>query len=316
MVEVISNKLNPQTIPHLEIWAWEVPIYLFLGGLAGGLLVISGGILLLQRGGLFNGDYGERPPFSEMVRIGSLLAPVLLGIGMFFLFLDLEYKLHVWRFYTAFVWNSPMSWGSWMLIVFFPLAGLQAMIVNRKWFENIAPLRTLIDRFEPRLNLIAMINVHMGAGIGVYTGILLSTFYARPIWSSAILGFVFLMSGLSSAAAVMMLMAPRREKLIFSKTDMYFISLEGFATTLFIIGGITGSENVRDAMLYLISGPYAPWFWIVFVFGGMIVPLLLETLEALERVRFTVLVPVLVLIGSLTLRFVIVYAGQAFPTFA
>ena len=34
MNEVLSNKLNPQVLPHLEIWAWEVPIYLFLGGLA------------------------------------------------------------------------------------------------------------------------------------------------------------------------------------------------------------------------------------------------------------------------------------------
>ena len=103
---------------------------------------------------------------------------------------------------------------------------------------------------------------------------------------------------------------------MFSKMDMYFISLEGFATTLFIIGGITGSENIRDAMFYLISGPYAPWFWVVFVLGGMIVPLMLETLEAISRIRFTVLVPLLVLTGSLTLRFIIVYAGQAFPTFA
>ena len=49
MNEVLSNKLNPQVLPHLEIWAWEVPIYLFLGGLAGGLLVITGGMLLLQK---------------------------------------------------------------------------------------------------------------------------------------------------------------------------------------------------------------------------------------------------------------------------
>ena len=316
MNEVLSNKLNPQVLPHHEIWAWEVPIYLFLGGLAGGLLVITGGMLLLQKGGLFGKKSEDREAFSGMLQIGSILAPVLLGLGMFFLFLDLEYKFHVWRFYTAFVWTSPMSWGSWMLIIFFPLATLQAVIVNERWVGGINLLRNLIQFTKPHLNLIAMINVHMGAGIGVYTGILLSTFYARPIWSSSILGFVFLMSGLSSAAALVMLMAPRREKLMFSKMDMYFISLEGFATTLFIIGGITGSENIRDAMFYLISGPYAPWFWVVFVLGGMIVPLMLETLEAIGRIRFTVLVPLLVLTGSLTLRFIIVYAGQAFPTFA
>ena len=140
MNEVLSNKLNPQVLPHLEIWAWEVPIYLFLGGLAGGLLVITGGMLLLQKGGLFGKKSEEREAFSGMLQIGSILAPVLLGLGMFFLFLDLEYKFHVWRFYTAFVWTSPMSWGSWMLIIFFPLATLQAVIVNEGWVGGINPV--------------------------------------------------------------------------------------------------------------------------------------------------------------------------------
>jgi formate-dependent nitrite reductase membrane component NrfD len=73
---------------------------------------------------------------------------------------------------------------------------------------------------------------------------------------------------------------------------------------------------VREAMLYLISGKYAPWFWVVFVFGGMVLPLMLETLESLKKVKFSPIVPILVLLGSITLRFVIVFAGQEYPTFA
>ena len=189
-------------------------------------------------------------------------------------------------------------------------------MVNREWFQKFTFLKPIINLTEKNLNLVAMTNVHLGAGVGVYTGILLSTFYARPLWSSAILGFVFLLSGLSAAAALIMLLAPENEKLMFSKIDMYLISLEGFATTLFIVGGITGSENVREAMIYLISGNYAPWFWVVFVFGGMILPLMLETLESLKKVKYSPIVPILVLLGSITLRFVIVMAGQEFPTFA
>lgn len=314
MVEIITNKLNPDVLPHLQIWNWEVPIYLFLGGLAAGLLVLSSGMLLLQKGGVFSHE--QRGEYSYAVKAGSLLAPVLLGLGMFFLFLDLAYKIHVWRFYTAFVYTSPMSWGSWLLVLFFPLSVAQTLVVNREWFERFGFLKPIIDLTERNLNMVAMANVHLGAGVGVYTGILLSTFYARPLWSSAILGFVFLLSGLSAAAALIMLLAPEKEKLMFSKMDMYLISLEGFATTMFIVGGITGSENVREAMIYLISGSYAPWFWVVFVFGGMLVPLVLETLESLEKVKFSPIVPVLVLLGSITLRFVIVFAGQEYPTFA
>ena len=37
----------------------------------------------------------------------------------------------------------------------------------------------------------------------IYTGILLNTMVARPLWNSAILGPLFLVSGLSAGAAVM-----------------------------------------------------------------------------------------------------------------
>ena len=50
MNEVLSNKLNPQVLPHLEIWAWEVPIYLFLGVLQEVFLSLRESMLLLQKG--------------------------------------------------------------------------------------------------------------------------------------------------------------------------------------------------------------------------------------------------------------------------
>ena len=43
----------------------------------------------------------------------------------------------------------------------------------------------------------------LGVGIGIYTGILLNTMVARPLWNSAILGPLFLFSGLSAGAAMM-----------------------------------------------------------------------------------------------------------------
>ncbi|MBF0286795.1 MAG: polysulfide reductase NrfD [SAR324 cluster bacterium] len=316
MTELVTNKINPNVIPHLHIWGWDVAIYLFLGGIAGGLLIISAAMILLQKGGIFSPEE-QTAEYSRQIQVASLLAPVLLGVGMFFLFLDLEFKMHVWRFYTNFNLTSPMSWGSWALLIFFPFSVFQAIVVCQ--FSQIPRFLFLASwesTLKPYLNKIAAVNVHVGMGIGVYTGILLSTYYARPLWSNTVLGFVFLLSGLSSAAALLLLIAPSREKQLYSKIDMYIIAAEGFATTLFILGGITGTENMKNAMLYLIAGPYAPWFWILFVLAGLIIPLVLETLEAIGKIRFSPFVPLLVLIGSISLRFIIVYAGQEIPTFS
>ena len=114
-VEIESGRHNIGVDPSLHIWGWEIPTYLFLGGMVAGLMVLSA-LYELMRG---------RRPGSATLRMAPLLALVLLSLGMGALFLDLEHKLYVWRFYLAFRPTSPMSWGSWILIFVYPAALLQ-----------------------------------------------------------------------------------------------------------------------------------------------------------------------------------------------
>lgn len=323
--EIISTKMNPNVIPHLHIWEWHIPLYLFLGGLAGGLLIITAVMIVLKRHfGIGPRDEGEGCPCLA-VRFGSILAPVLLAIGMLFLFLDLANKFYVWAFYTTIQPTSPMSAGSWILIAFFPMAVLQAMLVNKKFLrdKNIGIINKLIDWTENHLTLVALLNAHIGIGIGIYTGIMLSFFYARPLWSSSILGMLFLISGISSAAALMLLFAPNHEKPIYSKIDTNALWIEMVVLGLFVLGGITGPANSSGAMMHLIAGDhqmagisYMLWFWGGFVALGLLIPMFLEFLEAVGvHIRFPLVAPVLVLMGGLLLRFLIVFAGQTYHTF-
>ena len=110
MPEIEVNRNSHLIDPQLHIWGWEVPVYLFLGGLAAGIMVFTA-LLLLRRGNR------ERSKWS---RWAAFLAPLLLSIGMLALLLDLEYKFHVWRFYAALEITSPMSWGSWILLLIYP----------------------------------------------------------------------------------------------------------------------------------------------------------------------------------------------------
>ena len=323
--EIISTKMNPNVLPHLHIWEWHIPLYLFLGGIAGGLLLITSTMIVMKRHfGIGPKDDGDGCPCFA-VRIGSILSPALLGVGMLFLFLDLAHKLYVWAFYTTIQPTSPMSAGSWILIAFFPLAVLQAMVVNRKYLDklNIDLLNKLIKWTDDHLLKVALLNAHIGVGIGIYTGILLSFFSARPLWSSSILGMLFLVSGISSAAALMLLLAPKDEKHIYSRIDANAMWVELVIVGLFILGGITGTANSHGAMMHLINGdelmagmPYMYWFWGVFVVTGLLIPLLIELLEnAGLHLHLPPIAPVLVLVGGLVLRFLIVFAGQTYHTF-
>ena len=56
-----------------------------------------------------------------------LLAFMLLNVGMGALFLDLTHKLYVWRIYITFQLTSPMSWGSWVLIIVYGVLLVSAL---------------------------------------------------------------------------------------------------------------------------------------------------------------------------------------------
>ena len=306
MIEINSTRINPNVIPHLHVWGWEIPIYLFLGGLSAGLLIISA-ILLLTR---------KESTESKTVRLASLLSPLVLSFGMIFLFLDLANKLNVWRFYTAFIPTSPMSWGSWILIVFMPFSLAQALVLYKDDLAKLPVVGELATSLVKHLGLIAKVNVFMGLAVGAYTGILLSSLFARPLWSNSVMGFLFLMSGLSAAAALLLLIAPKEEKHLYSRFDFSFIGIEVFAMALFIIGALNGSANTSEAMLFLLTGPYAQMFWGITIAVGIVIPFIFEGMEVMGKIKYLPFIPILVLIGSLSLRFVLVYAGQEYPTFS
>ena len=110
LVEVVTHRANAHIDPSLHIWGWEVPVYLFLGGVVAGVMVLTAALALRR---------GDRPA-SAALRWMPLVGVVALSLGMGALFLDLEYKRHVYRFYTSFEWTSPMSWGSWILLLVYP----------------------------------------------------------------------------------------------------------------------------------------------------------------------------------------------------
>ena len=100
-MEVTVTGINALTYPHLHIWDWRVSLYLFLGGLSAGLAVMATVLHLRKGGALVKGDAAGY--------IAPLLVPVILGIGMLFIFLDLERKLNVYWLYLTVNPLSPMS---------------------------------------------------------------------------------------------------------------------------------------------------------------------------------------------------------------
>jgi len=306
---LVTARDNALIDPSLHIWTWEVAMYLFLGGLTAGIMIFAA--LMTVR----NKDHVA--PFAT-TRL-ALLAPIVLSLGMTSLFLDLEHKLFVYRFYTSFQITSPMSWGAWILIVVYPISILQILSTMRSGYSFLASFvdkltigRLVVDWCERYRTEIAYAVIPFAVALGIYTGILLSAFGARPFWNSGVLGLLFLVSGMSTAAALVVLIARQKsEKELFTRLDLVLIFAEIALVTLSLISLASGSGQHIEALQSVMGGSYTFSFWVLFVGIGLLIPLLLEILEIFGISKsLAVLAPVLVLFGGYVLRQVVLDAGQ------
>lgn len=309
MNEITTTRGNAFIDPSLHIWHAEIPLYLFLGGLVAGLLVLPAL------------DAWRRPDAARSRALTLLpwLAPVLLSLGMLFLWLDLANRWNVLRFYFVLRAGSPMSWGSWILLLIYPASILFALAQQPpELATSLAARSRLFVRLpqlaawaRARLRPLALLSAASGVALGIYTGVLLGALGARPLWNSAVLGPLFLVSGLSTGAAFMLLYRlADGERRLLGRADMLLILAELALIGLWLIGLATGSAAAREAVGLLLGGRYTAAFWTMVVAVGLLVPLLAEWLEHRHGLVPGRAAAVLVLIGGLALRWIIVAAGQ------
>jgi protein NrfD len=303
---IVSGRLNYKIDPMLHIWGWEIPLYLFLGGLAAGVLFFAA-FYYLQ---------GKEKEYPAAVKLAPLFTPVLLVIGLIALFIDLNHKPYFWQLYTTIKLQSPMSWGAWTLMVVTPIAFIWSATYLReffpKWDWKYPWLYRLEAFFTEKRRAMAWILVVFSVILGIYTGILLSAFNARPLWNTSILGPLFLASGLSAGAAlIMMLSKSEVERRVFSRIDIILIAIELFLIIHMFMGFLASTQvQIESARLFL-GGPYTLPFWVLVVFMGMVLPAVLEFWELRGRHIPAYIPAVLILVGNILLRFIIAYAGQA-----
>ena len=239
---------------------------------------------------------------------------MLISLGMLALFLDLEHKPYVWRMYTTFQVSSPMSWGGWILLGVYPVLALAAVAgLPGKVTDAWAPLGALAKRLRSSgvRNNAGLAHIVLGAGLGIYTGILLSSLGARPLWASAVLGPLFLVSGLSTGAAFAHMIArDPGEQSMLVRSDNLFLMIELALILLFLVGLNSAGAAQAQAASLLLGGPFTAVFWVLVVGLGIVLPLAIQSLRIAGRIEHAPVAPLLVMGGGLALRLVIVAAGQ------
>jgi len=310
-------------------WGYLIVSYLFLGGLSAGLYFVSALASLLQKN-------GEDNAYKRIARIGALLAPWPVMVGCFLLIFYLGRWYRFWKLFVHIRWTSPMSLGSWLLIVFSVVAVVYfyswLTAEQRTWIFSRVPrrlgfLQSLNRDISGKQRVLALIGLPISLGVGIYTGVLLGAVQSRPFWNTNLVAQLFLFSALSTGCAtVMLVLALRREpsdsrgfQLLYN-LDVALMTLEFFIVVPYIVHGQLSVQAVKDSLTLILGGPFTLLFWVFFLGLGLLLPLVIEIFESVPAAlsqstvhynqRLTAATAILVLAGGFLLRYIFVFAGQ------
>ena len=281
-------------------WGWYIVLYFYCGGIAGGAYLL--GTLLKLRGNTHD---------APVSRLAFMLSFAAMAVCPVLLTLDLGQPWRFWHMLIdrshgglAFKYWSPMSVGAWVLLVFgsFCTATFAASIAHAPGSEPKGRLGALLRIAYGRGFL--LVGSVFGLFLAGYTGVLLSV-SSQPLWSDTwALGGLFLASGLSIAAAALVLLATWRHADVATTgflrdVDGSFIALE--LMLLVICFASLGSVGIE----------FARWPWLLLWL--LVLAASVGSLVLRRRLAGAGVIPAaaLVLVGGLALRIVVVFAPQA-----
>jgi len=268
-------------------WQYLIVSYLFLGGLSAGLYFVSSLVELFRR--------ADQAAEREIARHGALLAPWPVMIGCALLVFDLG---HWYRFYKLFLhlrWESPMSIGSWLLMVFVGVSLVSAYgwirADQREAFFGRLPARLrflrVLNRDVSRLRRPAAIaGLPLSVGVAIYTGVLLGAVQSRPFWNTNLVAQLFLFSALSSGCGLLLIFLAVRQRQfamfdfrLLYMLDIGFLTLEFFVVVPYLLHGELSVLATRESLKLILGGPFTVLFWVFFLGLGLVLPWIMEVRE-------------------------------------
>lgn len=285
---------------------WEPPIalYLFLGGLAGGILFLAA---------IFNSFV--IPGYAEIFALPVLVSLGCVALGCVFLIIDLGQPGVFWRVWTTA--TSIIKWGATFLVI----AAVFALLFFLAFVGDAWPVFAgLSNALKPAADFFLLVAGFFGLCIMMYTGIMLSTLKAHAFWATPALPVLFTISAISTGCAAIVLSlngwpaAFSFETIIVSELVMEILHIIDIVLViteiivlLTMVLSFLGAGNVtaKAAAKRWVSGSYAFLFWVGMVGIGLVIPLTMY-IGGGHSAAATVVAPILVLCGGCLLRFMVV----------
>jgi len=257
----------------------------------------------------------------SLLRLATYVGIPLAVIGVILLVVDLGSPLRFWHLFAQFDVMSPMSMGTWILLVWVIIAVIMVILW---WTENRLSEETARS-MRRTTGVLAWINLVLAILLIAYTGVLLAV-SNQPLWAgSVLLPSLFVASAISTGVALLIIAAvigrtlaiPNKTVGRLAEADAVVILVElvvliGYAIWL----GASTVAGAGDALRLLTIGTLAAPFWVGVVVLALLIPLWLEVANwgkdiGAKAIRRTVITSsTCVILGGLILRAVMVIGGQ------
>lgn len=319
-------------------WGYATVIHFFLVGVGGGTLIISTIALMLNRrhGNLFS-----------IARYAALIAPFAILDDVFVLVLELHRPGRFLNIFRHVNFESPLWIGAWLVLLFLIVSTIHAYtylalpakpgrlryILIRLGIQETPSAN---DKYSRLRWVMAVIGLPVGIAICHYPGFMMSGLASRPLWSTAILPTVTLLSGLVTGLAAILLSrvifrrlsnqssqeSYRQNNYRISLLIMIFMVLEFFVLLQLFIFASNNDNSLRFviAQLFSIGGLMDLEFWVGVIGIGFLIPLIIGLLMVVPRLVFSreylsyrpaeMMMSVTVLIGASMLIYVFLVGGQ------
>jgi formate-dependent nitrite reductase membrane component NrfD len=260
-----------------------VAFAMFFGGISGGLYLAS--LFFDSLLGMF---------------IAWLIAMVAGGTDM----LHLSKPIRFWRMML----KPGSSWISrGFILIWLFLGAAMIQLALSQWAPGTA---------ETVFKVLAGI---LAFGVAIYSGFVVGYVGAIKLWNSAVIPILYVISGLTSGLAVLLLVSfGKSSGTLLSIADYLLAALVAYAVFVAIYFWVASYSSVttRDSVVRVLRGNIAPAFWLGVVLLGIIVPIALvapfSVADNTSTAAFAI-AAVGTIIGGVMLRYVILKGGLYSP---